>query len=202
MERQDVNELRSALSDAEAAGMPEKDLKDAANLKGKLESLLARLRVATQLQDIEVLKASIEECQTAGLPEQELEEALAAKASIEQLLGKLREAIENQDIVGVKAAIQDCGIENLKTAIEACRAANLNEEDLAEAMAAREKLAADLPREERQRLLHSLKSCNEEEMREKHTKVVSMLREAIKTGSDVPEEFDDLVNELIINQVM
>lgn len=198
---QDVAQLRSALAEGQKEGLPEGDLKEAADLKGKLEQHLAMLKVATQLLDVEVLKAAIKECEAAGLHGPEMDEALAAERSVDQLLGKLRTAIDGQDVEGVKAAIVDCGIEMLKTAIEACRAGNVSETELAEAMAAREK-KADLSYEDRQRLLLSLKTCNEEEMRTKHTKVVSMLREAIKTGNDVPKEFDDLVNELIIDQLM
>jgi hypothetical protein len=202
LETKNLVDLRASTEDGLKQKLPERDLKEAVALKAKLEQLHARLKVAMALLDLETLTAAIDECQKEGFAPEELEEAITSKNNIERLLNKVTSAIAAKDSDKVKTALMDCGIEMFKTAFEACRTAGLPERELAEAVAAREERAPDLPDEERQRLLLSIKTCNEKEMRETHDKVVVMLRDAIKTGSDVPEEFDDLVNELIVNTVM
>lgn len=164
--------------------------------------MLAKLGVAVHLQDIEVLKAAIKECQAAGMPEQALEEAMVAKVNIERMLAKLRAAIDLQDMDGVKTALEDCGVDMLKMAIEQCRVARVPEAVLEEAMTVRARLALNLPEHERARLLDGLKSCSDEERRAAYNEAVSMLHEAIRTGSDVPPQFEELMNELIIQQVI
>merc|ERR1712050_250951 len=146
--------------------------------------------VAVHLQDLEVLKAAIEECKVAGMMQRELEEAIMLKESMERMLTGLMAAIERQDMKGVKVAIAECGIDMLKTAIEQSRAAGVPKWVLEDAMSERAKVASNLPESERKRLQHSLDSCNDDEKRASYNMAVSMLRDAIRTGGDVPPQFD------------
>jgi hypothetical protein len=200
--RHDIQLLTPAIEESQAAGMPENYLADAVSEKARIERMLARLGVAAQLQDLEVLKAALEECAAAGLPERDLEGATLTKLYIERMLAKLKAAIDLQDMHGVKAAIQDCGVDMVKMAIEQARSAGVAQSVLEEAMLARERDAASLPEEERRRVLQDLESCNDSEKREKYNRAVGILHDAIQSGKDVPPEFEQLLNDLIVSQVM
>merc|ERR1712039_186706 len=162
--------------------------------------MLAKLRVAVQLHDIGALQDIITECQAAHLPDADLEEAIATKSSIEKLFLTLTDAIERGDKKALRQALQDCSIDMLKTAVEQCRTAGVPEVELENALTARAQLAETMSAAERNRLLQGLRTCNDEEKRATHNQVVSILRDAIRTGGEVPPQFDDLMNELIIDQ--
>lgn len=202
MERKLIWTLKDTIEACQEAGIPERYLTDAAAVKNKVEQMLAKLGVAVQLHDIEVLKTAIEECEALGLPAAELKEARETKAHMEKMLEGLRKAISAKNKEGVKDALVKCGCEYLKSAIECCRAASVPESELEDAMAARAALAASLPEKERERLLQSLKTCKDEEKQASYAEAVSMLRDAITTGQELPDKFQELLNDLIINQVM
>jgi len=85
--------------------------------------------------------------------------------------------------------------------VERCRAAGVPERELAAAMEERAARGAE-PVRERERLLRFLEDSGGEERRAAHGEAVAMLHEAIRTGSEVPPRFEELVNELIVSQVL
>merc|ERR1712190_115845 len=198
--RKDLKLLQSAVADCQAEGIPERELRGATSTIRQIGQMLAKLRVAVQLHDIGALQDTIAECQAAHLPNAELEEAIATKNSIEKLFLTLTDAIDRGDKKALRQALQDCSIDMLKTAVEQCRTAGVPEIELENALTARAQLAETMSVAERNRLLQGLRTCNDEEKRATYNQVVSILRDAIRTGGEVPPQFDDLMNELIIDQ--
>jgi hypothetical protein len=200
--KRDIVLLKSTIEECKAQSLPEHYVAPAHAEKRRIEQMLARLGVAAQLQDLRVLKAAIEECEAAGLPERDLEGPRLTKGYIERMLAKLKAAIDLQDMPGVKAAIQECSVDMVKMAVDVCRAEGVPEKHVEEAMVARQRDAVNLPEEERQRLLEDLRNCNDAEKREKYNRAVAILNDAIQSGKEPPPEFEDLVNDLIVGQVM
>ena len=92
--------------------------------------------------------------------------------------------------------LQDCPIDLLRAAIEECRAANIPQAVVDEALQSR---AAGLKEADR-RILFEI--GQDEEKRASYNSAVRMLHESIQTGNDVPAEFEELINELIVNHVL
>jgi len=196
-ESRDMESLKSALLKHHEAGLPPSaDLDEAMAMKRRVEQILAKLGVAVQLMDIRVLKAAIEECQSNGLPDQDLNEALLAKESIERMLATVRFSIDCKNMSGIEAAIKDCPIDLLRAALEECHAAEVPAHVLQSALRSR---AAESSESDR-RLIYDL--GEDDEKRLAHNKAVNMLHESIRSGNDVPAEFEELINELIVNHVM
>ena len=92
--------------------------------------------------------------------------------------------------------LEDCPIDLLRAALEECHAAEVPEAVLHSALQSR---AAESNESDR-RLICDL--GQDDEKRLAHARAVSMLHESIQSGHDVPPEFDELMNELIVNHVL
>jgi hypothetical protein len=196
----DIEVLKIAVEECQAAGMAENALlTEAVTEKRKIEQIMAKLGVAVHLQDIEVLREAIGECKAAGIPARDVDGAVNVKVSIEKLLAELKSAIDQQNSDGIKAAIGSCPIDMLKTAVEQCHLAGLPEKQLEDAISSK---LLDVKESERSKYLEDLKTCNDGDRRAKRDEAVNLLKEAIRSGSDVPPHFEELVNELIVSQVM
>ena len=91
---------------------------------------------------------------------------------------------------------KDCPIDLLRAALEECHAAEVPGYVLQSALRSR---AAESSESDR-RLIYDL--GQDDEKRLAHNKAVNMLHESIRSGNDVPAEFEELINELIVNHVM
>lgn len=80
--------------------------------------------------------------------------------------------------------------------MEECRAANVAQTLIDEALEARALGMSDADR----RMI--LGFGRDDEKRASYNKAVSLLHESIQTGQKVPVEFEELINELIVNHVM
>ena len=80
--------------------------------------------------------------------------------------------------------------------MEECRAAGVSQILIDEALEAR----ADGMNEADRRMIIGF--GHDDEKRASYNKAVSLLHESIQTGQKVPAEFEELMNELIVNHVM
>ena len=84
----------------------------------------------------------------------------------------------------------------LRAALEECHAAEVPGDVLQSALRSR---AAESESESDRRLIYE---GQDDEKRLAHNKAVSMLDESIRSGNDVPPEFEELMNELIVNHLL
>ena len=84
----------------------------------------------------------------------------------------------------------------LRATVEECRAAGVSQILIDEALEAR----ADGMNEADRRMIIGF--GHDDEKRASYNKAVSLLHESIQTGQKVPAEFEELMNELIVNHVM
>lgn len=91
---------------------------------------------------------------------------------------------------------QECPIDLLRATVEECRAANVAQATIDEALRCR----ALGMNEADQRMIMGF--GQDDEKRASYNRAVALLHESIQTGKSVPAEFEELMNELIVNHVM